>query len=807
VEAVGLALHAAMRRRWRSWLAMAVLISVVGGVVLATAAAGRRTQSAFPHYVAAHGFDAELYSTRLLPQLGHLPGVTAVSELIGPDNGQPVCSCSHAINPNDFGVAVMRTEPISPFVLVSGHQPDPSDPTQVLASYTLQQDYGLALGSVIRVPFYATSQSSAYNTAGGAGLMPTGPTIAFRVVGFDATEFDFPSGGPPSYLLLASASFARSVLPRTGAGYIYLVRLAHGAADLPRFEAATASLRVAGVEFVQSEDEQIASVETAIHPQAVGWWILAALATLVGLAVIGQALARQSSIESTDYPTMATLGMERRQLVTLGMGRNLAVGVVGGLGAVAVATLLSPIAPLGEARLAEGGSGLRFDALVLPLGALAIVVVVFALGLWPTIRSARRTPSNNRAVPPQPSVLGGHLASLGAPPSAVIGVRNALERRSGGATIPVASALLGTALAVAALCGTAVFGASLTHLTVTPDLYGDRFALNFTNPTPQGPAPGLLSTLTHDRAVTGITEGFALPAISINNVIVGAVAGTSARGPLLFSTVDGHLPNGPGQVGLGATTMHQARAHLGSIVRVTVALPSGAKRSASFRVVSQVSFPVLASFVGLGTGSVFTLAGYLGAFCPPGPSAAQCRDAETANGGGLLVSVAAGPRGQAAISRYLHLGGSSVALPIVPTSLINFGEAVNFPLIFGAMLAVFGAATLLHLLVVSVSRRRQEVGLLKVVGFVNGQIVSSVVWQATTLASIGVVVGVPVGIALGQAVWRAFASNLGAVPVAVVPVWLIVALVAGVAVMANLIAVGPALVATRSRPSDLLRTA
>jgi ABC-type antimicrobial peptide transport system permease subunit len=82
-----------------------------------------------------------------------------------------------------------------------------------------------------------------------------------------------------------------------------------------------------------------------------------------------------------------------------------------------------------------------------------------------------------------------------------------------------------------------------------------------------------------------------------------------------------------------------------------------------------------------------------------------------------------------------------------------------------------------------------------------------VAWQATTLAVVGIVIGVPVGIAVGRAVWLAFANNLGAVPVSVVPVWLIGALIAAVLVGANLIALAPALMATRSKPRDLLRTA
>ena len=163
-------------------------------------------------------------------------------------------------------------------------------------------------------------------------------------------------------------------------------------------------------------------------------------------------------------------------------------------------------------------------------------------------------------------------------------------------------------------------------------------------------------------------------------------------------------------------------------------------------------------------------------------------------------------RGQAAVNRYLDQYRSITTLALTPTSLINFGEAVNFPLIFGAMFALFGAATLLHLLVVGISRRRREVGLLKVVGFVNRQVASTVAWQATSLAVVGIVIGVPVGIVVGRAVRLAFANNLGAVPVSVVPVWLIGALIAAVLFGANLIALAPALIATRSKPRDLLRT-
>ncbi len=317
-----------------------------------------------------------------------------------------------------------------------------------------------------------------------------------------------------------------------------------------------------------------------------------------------------------------------------------------------------------------------------------------------------------------------------------------------------------------------------------------------------------MRSLEHNKAVTGITEGIAIE-ISIDGVSVGGIAGTAVRGRILLSTVDGHLPSGADQIGLGVTTMRQAGAHLGSVIRVTVSLPSGGTRTVPFRVVSQVSFPVLGGTVSLGSGALLTIAGYEDAVCPPSPRQAACRLAARAggNGGGILASLVSGPRGEAAINQYLDTYRSITALAITPTSLINFGEAVNFPLIFGAMLAVLGAATLAHLLVVSVSRRRREVGLLKVLGFVNRQVASAVIWQATTLALIGIVIGVPLGVVAGRDVWGAFANNLGAVPVSVVPIWLVCVMVAGVAVVANLIAIAPAMVATRAKPGDLLRSA
>ena len=574
--AVAFAFRAELRHRWRSWLAIVLLIGVVGGFVLAATAAGRRTDSAYPRFVATYGYDATVYATQKVPQLHDLPTVSSAIALVNPSNGQPTCACTRPINVSSANFAVLATPESSRplWKLVAGREPDPSAPDQVLASVSLERDNGVAVGSVIRVPFFTPAQAAAANSISGAPPAPRGPTVALHVVGIAASEFDFPSGTSPSYELFTTPAFARLVVPHTATGVEYAVRLRHGAADLPRFDSEANALGRHGVEGVGNNDGLVASVDASIHPQAIGWFILALLAALVGLAVIGQALARQSSAERPDYATLRALGAGRRQLVLLGTARNVAVGLGGALVAVLLATVLSPLAPVGEARLAETATGLSFDVGCSSVGAWQPSWWSSSRsGLWPAVRATRAVRTDSRGPVTHPSTVVVHLAAAGAPPSALIGVRNALQRRGFGTNVPIGTAYLGTVLAVAVLCGTAVFGASLTNLTATPSLYGDAYQLSF-EVVPGLPDPGLLTSIEQNRSVNGITR-IVTTQVSIGKATVGTLAVQSLRGPVLLSTVGGRLPRGEGEIGLGAATMRQVHAHVGSSIPVGFTGPSG----------------------------------------------------------------------------------------------------------------------------------------------------------------------------------------------------------------------------------------
>jgi len=808
VDALRLIFRAELRRRWRSWLALAILIAVVGGVVMAAAAAGRRTATAFPTFVQTHGYDFVVFTGAPTPELARYPDVASITTAPVAYNGQAACACTHPIDNNNFNVMYVPPKEMSRTVnLVAGRMPDPSSPDEVLASFNLQRNNGVQVGTVLRMRMYAASQSEAVNNATGAGPPPTGPFVSFHVVGIEAAIDEFQAGVTPLYDVYTTPAFARSVLPRTTSGFIYLVKLRHGAADVDAFKSYVKSLGNASFTDLSTPEVLLAG---SIHPQAVGWWLLAALAALAGAAVVGQALSRTRRVESEDFPILQALGLGRSGLVGLGMASTLLVGLVGAAGALALAFALSPLAPVGDARLAEPSSGLRFDGSVLLLGAVATVVVVLALGVWPSLRAARGRPEDARR--PRPSVFVRIVAAAGAPPTMVVGVRNALERGSGAASAPVATALLGAALAVAALCGTAVFGSSLSHLDATPSLFGDTYQViiygtpsTSSTASPQADQRQVIRGLERHKGIDRITVATGAP-LSIDGVTVQGAVFAAVRGPPLLVAIAGRLPARPGEIALGSSSMRLIGTHAGAVVPVRFASPTGHARTVPFRVVGTAALPtgVGDGEVGLGTGALLTLGGYEQAACPHGPANEKCVGSILANTA-VLASATQSGSGHVTIEHIISTGQNYVGTPFTPTTLVNFGEAVDFPLILGLVLAIFGAATLTHLLVVSVGRRRREMGLLKALGFVSRQVGATVYWQATTVTLIGLVVGVPVGVALGRVVWRAFALNVGVVPEPVVDPWVIVGLGAAVLVGALVLAIGPAVAAARSRPARLLR--
>jgi FtsX-like permease family len=800
VRAVGMVLHTQLRRQWKSWLVLAALVALAGGFVMAAATTGRRTAAAFPGFVARHGYDAIVYSGHPLPGLARIPQVTLLTAASGPINIARCGSCRKPIDPGSFAVLEVPPQGLTHMVkLLSGRMPDQSNPDEVLASYTLARDNGVRIGSVIQVltPTPAQVKLGQANVA-----LAAVPRRSLRVVGLVVAANEFPVGNGARYDLYTTTAYAAAVNHRSVILPIYYVRLRHGAADLPAFDA---QLRPLGSLGADNLDIDAAAVQRAIRPQVVGWWVLAALAALAGLAVVGQAATRQFATDQDDRQALAAVGLTVRQFVALGLARAALIGAGGAAGAVALATLLSPLTPVGEARLAaSSGGALVIDPPVTVIGVLATTAAVVALSARPAVRHARMLSGGTQR--PGAVALVRAVAWASAPPSVLIGVRYALDRGRGRQAVPVGTALFGMVLAVATLCATAVFGASLARLVSSPALYGVPFQAEFTN---EGTGSGsaitgpVLTGLERDRAIARITVATVAEA-DVNGHQVRVLAATAIRGPALISVVDGHLPEGDHQIMLGAATMHSVGGRPGALARVTVTDPQGARHQAQFRIVGRASFPPGFGTGGLGNGATMTISALTDMQCPHGETACR-RTVQRGTIYMVLARAAPGPAAAAALARHVSQYPEFAGTPQKPAELVNFGQSVNFPLLFGGLLSLFGAATMAHLLLVSVARRRTEAGLLKVLGFVRYQVAAVVSWQATTVALIGIAAGVPLGIAGGKVVWRVFATNFGVVPLTVVEALPVAALAIGVLTAANVLAFLPALLAAGSRPAQLLR--
>ncbi len=181
------------------------------------------------------------------------------------------------------------------------------------------------------------------------------------------------------------------------------------------------------------------------------------------------------------------------------------------------------------------------------------------------------------------------------------------------------SALLGSILAVTALCATGVFGSSLNHLTTTPSLYGQPFDAWFSpeNLSSQAQATAMVAAIEAQPTVTAITAGISGD-ITVNGTTVDALAGQALRGSLLLTTSDGRLPTAADEIALGVSTLRRVHARVGSLVHVVIPLPQGGTRTGPYRVVGATAFPPDFGTGGLGTGAVTTLDGLLGPQCPLG---------------------------------------------------------------------------------------------------------------------------------------------------------------------------------------------
>ena len=780
---VGLFLLAELRRRWRSWLSVALLVGAFAGVVTAAAAGARRTDSAYPRFLAwskAPDLLIARYAPYLPPirrqALARLPGVqVAYVRSVG-------LLAPHGINllaPEDNLIPGRFWKQ----KIVAGRLADPGRADEVVVSFLLAQARKLKPGDTLRVVLPAGKGRSA--------------PFAFHVVGIEAAATEFPprlDAGPPAVWATPAFWKTHRATPQTFTEAV--LRLTRSHADVAAVQREVARLASAAPAESTPLAAQSASTQRSIDLQAVALWLLAGLLGVISLLVLGQVLARLSFLESTDYVVLRALGMGRRQLIAIGLGRAAAIGVAGGMAAVALAFALSPLLPVGLAGVAEPRPGPDADGLVLAIGGLATAFLTMGCAAPAAWRAATRDVATATVVRPGRRGLAIQLASGAKSAPRMIGVRLALRPGAGRTALPVRSTIAGAVVGVAALSAAAVFSASLSHLLTTPRLYGVAWD-NKVGTTAGAELSPVARMVARNPAVAGWSIGYSNAFLQVNGVRVDAIAMRTGRGAALMGVpVQGRLPRGSGEIALGRQTLAAAHAHVGATVRVAVL----GNHPVRMRVVGAAIFPALGDALGLGQGAALTLASAL--HLPGVPAPLPPLDTLLVRFHGNSAQPAESSRLAAQVAR---LGPFLTQGPPTPVDLVNFGRVRDLPMLLGAALSGLALATVAHLLITAVRRRGRDFAILRTLGCTRGQLRRAAAWQAGTLTGVALAIGIPAGAVCGRAAWQIFTHRLGILPVLVLPFWQFALITGAALVLALAVAAWPGEFAARASTAQVLR--
>jgi len=586
--------RAEARTRWRSVLILALLLGLAGGTALAAAAGARRTASAYPRYLrAAHASDVTIdlpsgFEGRADELAGALPGVVAHSIsigmaalLAGPDGSPDLAGADQVVSSVD-GRFITSDGP----ALVSGRLPKLDRADEALVNQTMARRRRIAPGDRITL----LRASAADVQAADGGVPASTSPLVLRVTGIvvNNTEVVQDDVSRLNIITLTPAYYAQhqhdALFPRLG------LRLRDGHRGVPAVQAAVQRLLPnqpddpdSGVS-VEDTGAIVSRTQQAIKPLLEALVLFAALAGMIGLLVIGQALSRDILLAAADNPTRNAMGADRKQLFLLSLLSGAVVAVAGALVAVWVAVALSPLFPLDPVRVAEPDRGVSVDAAALGAGAILIVVLVIAraaLSAWvaswaPTreksARAARRT---DRAID-----------SL--PPSVAVGVRFAVDLRRGSAALPLRASVAGSVAArLAALLALVSFAGNLDHLQRTPAQYGWDWDLGFLSNSGYGAyAPEELRPLDDDAAVAGYSA-ISFAEVAVDGVTTSALGFATTKQPVLPPVVAGRTFSAVAdEVMLGSTTLRRLRKSVGD--DVTIALGGTAIRA---RVVGRTVLP------------------------------------------------------------------------------------------------------------------------------------------------------------------------------------------------------------------------
>lgn len=815
-----------LRQRAVGYLAIAVLLGLIGGVALGTIAGARRTQSSFSDYLAStNPWDLVVFTAFDNPALGFSTGfdptvVHRIGELAYVRGQEPVVGFDGTLDyvkgahldigpgekPPVFEAPLSGAyTTVDRMTLIKGRPWNPASLHEAVMDAQAAKELGIGVGARLTIGIYSDAQAI---SADAAHLRPA-TIVRVRIVGMDAfsqnvVEDTYDSLG--SALVLFSPAIGRHIASCCSYYSYSLLKLSGGARHLAGVERELSRLlpRLVPATGFGTPGPTVAAADRAIRPISVALAVFGAIAAIAALIIVSQLVGRQLRMQKDDSASLRALGASPAMIIADGSLGILGAVVAGAVLAIGAAALLSPLFPLGPVR-AVYAPGVSFDWLVLGVGFAGFALVLWAETLLAAYLDTKRTADATRdGVSIRPPRFGRAVERLNVSATTSTGVRFALSRAGTREAIPIRSAITGGVLAIAVVVATVTFGASLTNLVRKPSLYGWNWnyaLLSGFSGDEDLPAHETATLLAKDHDVVAASGVYFAGVVINGNLHVPALGATPGAkvGPRLLS---GHALQAPNQIVVGASTLAELHDHLGSTVSV-----SAGGQTERLVIVGTATMPAIMDLeMGIGAVVDYRLippsARNAQQSTVPGPNAFLIRTR-----GGLsraaFVSLARVSREVNATQSDQPSGGVVSALR--PIEIVDASSLEETPIILGTALSAGALVALALTLVATVRRRRREFAILKSIGFARRGISGIVAWQSTVSVIVGVAIGVPLGIVIGRDLWAAFAGEIHAVSVPTVPVVVLVLVALGAVVLANVVALVPGRIAARTRVSVLLR--
>lgn len=790
-----LRLRSEARDRWRSWLGLAILAGLVGGAVIAALAAAVRTGTAYPRFLeGTNAFHVLVTNGGTTPdnvnrqfnfdEVSRLPQVAEVARVsyYYPSGTAP---SGRLLLPSDltpfaspdgrFGTTLNQVR------VLAGRLPQGQNELAVtsLAAETL----GVTVGQTLQLQLSGPQAAAQAMSASGVGSPEA--TEPFLVSGVVAMQTGFPplTGGLPPPVML-SVAYAQA---HPDAAQTLAVRLHRGTSGIADFERELD--RLAGSEQVVATNqiEQADAVQRSLAVQASALRLLALSVTIVSLLLLGHAFARVGSAGAHDHGVLRAVGASGAQLRALAVARVLPIGLATAVVAAVTSVGLSRFSPVGVARQAELHPGVELNVAYVGGGAVAAFVVTSLLGAVSGWWTGRLPPETGGVVTGvrRPLRLAAAMAGAGFPAPAVSGVRMGLEQGQGRASVPVRSTIISVALSVATLVVVLVLSSSLDSLFSQPRAYGWNWDVQLGDAF-AGDLSDQADRFSREPAVDAVSVG-TISRLQIGPLRVDTLAIRSVRGAITPTVVDGRAPSRSDEILLGSRTLHDLGLHVGDAVTV-----AAGDMTARLTIVGRGVLTEFAGAARLGEGAALSFDG-------------MRRLVPDAVADVVLLELRPGAAGKALLGDVVRAPPGNVYLPKKPSDLADLERVNGLPSIVASLVGVMAVGTLGHTLLTSVQRRRRDLAILKVLGFVRPQVFATVAWQASMVTGIAALIGVPIGLVAGRWAWLGFAERLGVPTRPSVPVAGVALVVLAVIVLANLIAALPARLAAQTRPAAALR--